>query len=360
MLLRPLFRHDAFRQAWVLRGIGDTRGPVLTSRERKTIAQADPSRQSTPGQGLRVWPPTGFGMHTAALSASVLVAAVLGFTVSGAIGHGQPLPTLDEHAVAGPIRISFPSGWRRQSPTAKGQLDLSDELVLSPARHAGGTLLIGTAATADPSLLPHSLLATLPRPPRAQLVNLGSETFYRYPDLPLNGGKSASVYALPSSDGTVLGVCLRRRYSDFSSSCERILRTIKPSSGRLAVGLEPIYGSALGAVIAKLNALRSSLGSQLSHAQDAGAQASAENALAAAHLTAASALLRLNAGPASGANSALASALQMTAEAYGALAPATTRGDANAYSAATASLSRATSALDSAYGELQRLGYRVG
>jgi len=121
-----------------------------------------------------------------------------------------------------------------------------------------------------------------------------------------------------------------------------------------------IYGASVAAVIDKLNAFRSSLGAQLSHAQDAGDRARAETAIAAAHITAASTLLPLNAGPASGANSALVSALQMTARAYEALAQATARADTSTYSAATASLTRATTALASAYGQLQRLGYRVG
>jgi hypothetical protein len=33
-LLRPLFRYSEFRSAYVLRGVGHTRGPVLRSRRR--------------------------------------------------------------------------------------------------------------------------------------------------------------------------------------------------------------------------------------------------------------------------------------------------------------------------------------
>jgi len=33
-LLRPLFRYSEFRDAYVLRGVGHTRGPVLRSRRR--------------------------------------------------------------------------------------------------------------------------------------------------------------------------------------------------------------------------------------------------------------------------------------------------------------------------------------
>jgi hypothetical protein len=34
-LLRPLFRYSEFRDAYVLRGVGHTRGPVLRPRRRQ-------------------------------------------------------------------------------------------------------------------------------------------------------------------------------------------------------------------------------------------------------------------------------------------------------------------------------------
>jgi hypothetical protein len=402
VLLWPLFRYDPWRQAWILRGIGENHGPVLTPDEGETVeeadsprrspqrpekgasigvdqrriellqtalsltsgygevvGQADPSGPSTDRRELR-FSPVGVRMQATALSVGVLVAAVLGFTISGATGHGHAFPTLNEHAFAGPIQVSFPSGWRRQSPQATGQLDLSDELVLSPGRRSGEMLLIGSTVTDDPSLLPQSLLGRLPGTPRAQLVTLGRTTFYRYLNLPLERDRrSTSVYALPTSRGTVLGVCLSRGSPGFSSSCERLLRTIKPSSPALAIGLSPSYALALGNVITKLNAARSSLGSQLSRTQDARGQATAEAGLAAAHAAAASALLRLNAGPASVANSAMVSALQSTGDAYGALASATAGIDAPGYNAARANLARASARLDSAVAQLRKLGYRV-
>ena len=109
----------------------------------------------------------------------------------------------------------------------------------------------------------------------------------------------------------------------------------------------------------KLNAVRSSAGSQLRSARTAAAQARAADALAAAHAAAASELSGLNAGAAAPANAAVATALRMTSDDYRALAVAAARGNAADYTAASGSLTRAAQALNSALIQLSDLGYQV-
>jgi ATPase family associated with various cellular activities (AAA) len=292
-----------------------------------------------------------------------LAAAALGFLVARTTSGGTAVAALDKHASAGLLRVSFPSGWRREAPPAAVQLGLTDELALTTASSTRGSLVIGRAQTADPSLLPQSLLATLPSTPSGQIVTLGGARFYRYMNLsPLGRHASESVYALPTTVGTILGACVSNTPSpSFTISCERVLGTLRLASGSvLPAGPNPSYASALNQVMTALNTARTTASSQLRAARGATALANAANQLAAADSQAGSALLRLNAGPAAAANSALATALRTTGDQYRALARAAQSNDVGGYQAADASLKRSTQALTSAFAELGRFGYRVG
>ncbi|MGI8412323.1 MAG: hypothetical protein ACR2LV_05425 [Solirubrobacteraceae bacterium] len=293
--------------------------------------------------------------------AGILVAAVLGFTLASATtGHESP-PAPGQHASAGLLQVSFPSGWRRQAPPATPRLGLSDEIALTPTAPAAGSLIVGRSAGPSQGLLPKSLLAALPRAPTPQIVTLGPTSFYRYPDLSPRGTRVfESVYALPTGVGTILGVCLMPRPSpSFTSSCERILQTLRLSSGKLPPGPSPSYATGLSTAVSKLNAARSLAGAQLSRAHDAHGQATGAMALYAAHEQAASALARLNAGSASAANSALVSALRKVGDAYLTLGRAAMRNDSRSYSAAGASVMRAIHVLNSGFAQLSRLGYPI-
>lgn len=291
--------------------------------------------------------------------AGIVAAAALGFTIARGSAGRQPLPALTEHASAGVLRVSVPSGWRRQNPPP--QLRLSDELALGPSAPGARLLIVGRTVTTDPGLLPQSLLASLPNAPSPQIVRLGKVSFYRYLNLtPRGESTSESVYAAPTTVGTILGVCrMKNATSGFTRSCERSLSALRLASGTvLPLAPSPSYASALNTVFSRLNAVRHGVGSQLRDAP-ARAQAKAANQLAAAHAEAASALLRLNAGPASTANSTLATALKTTAQAYGALGLAAAHDNPRAYRAAKASLPSATNELNSALARLSALGYRV-
>jgi len=298
----------------------------------------------------------------ALLLVCVVLVSVVGFGL--ARGHGTspaPAPALDVHASVGLLRVSIPSGWHRGAPPRGPQLGLQDELALVGNR-SGGILVLGRTATSDPSLLPSSLLAVLPGTPTAQIVSLGGERLYRYLNLsPRGASGQESVYALPSTIGTIVGVCyVHGAGPGFASTCERIVGTIRPVSGSvLALGPSVSYAQGLRAVIAKLTSARSAAGARLRSARTPRGQAKAAGALAAAYSDAGSAVARLSAGPAQTASDALSVALTASGHAYAALADAASHNDAKGYSAASGSVARAAGALRAAFSRLAGFGYRV-
>jgi hypothetical protein len=357
--LLPLFRYSIERDAWILRVIGERFGPVLRA---PTPAAPAPSKRHRRHDGRRRAIHARPSRLVLAVGCTIIVAA-LGFVIARVTSNPASSAALDRHATAGLLNVSFPSGWRRTSPPARPQLGLTDELAVAPAGASQGMLVIGrTTVTGNANLLPESLLATLPVAPKPQTVTVGKRNVYRYPNL--HSGRTdepESVYAVPTTVGNVVGVCLPQRApASFASTCQQIFASLRLASGTLLpLGPSPSYASALNAVISRLNAVDARLGAQLRNAPDAEGQAKAADELGQAHAAAAAELVRVSAGPANGANTALVTALTLTAGAYRALGRAAAREDARGYGAATASLARATSALDSALAQLRTQGYEV-
>jgi hypothetical protein len=293
----------------------------------------------------------------------VLVAAVLGFLLAREPGSSAPrAPALDRHAAAGLLRVSFPNTWRLRTPPSGPRLGLTDELALAPEAPGGGVLMIGRTATRDPTLLPQSLLRALSHAPAGQIVTFDGARLYRYLNLsPSDANWPESVYALPTTIGTVLAVCVEHgAVSSFASSCERVIATIRLASGSvLAIGPMASYASALDAAITKLNAAHSVLGSKLRNARTVADQAKAANELATVYFNATTAVGRLSAGTAQAANLELASALRSTGDGYAALGGAAAHHDASGYAAARSSLAHAASALTAAFVQLASFGYAV-
>jgi hypothetical protein len=302
-----------------------------------------------------------------AVAGAALVAAV-GFLLGHSSGtsHSPAVAPLDQHASAHGFRVSFPSGWRVVPARAVPRLALTGELALAPvalapARTADAELVIGTARSADPSLLPATLLAALTTRPSPQVISLGGAHFYRYLNLTPGGGNvSESIYELPTTAGTITGVCAARSPTvAFTSGCEQVLATLRLTAGTvLEAGPDAGYALGLNQILASLNVVRTATGSVLrTGGPVARARAAAE--LAAAHGRAASAARRLRGTGVSGANRALAAALTMTAAAYADLGRAAARQNAGGYRRAQAEIVTATRALDAAFVRLRRLGYRV-
>jgi hypothetical protein len=293
---------------------------------------------------------------------AVLAAAAIGFVIAPSSNKsGSTAPPLASTASSGPIAISFPAAWQsgNTAVTTPG-LKLANQIALTPTMPSGGALVIGTARTTAPTLLP----ATLVRggAPTQQVVTLGHSQFYRYANLTPPGASAPEVvYALPTTAGTVLGVCMLQGASaGFPVDCEHVISTLRLTSGAKVIGLGPSAGfaSALGAVIHDLNPAVQRGQVALGRARKPGDQARAANQVADAYARSASALKHLPPNPpAVSATAALAGAFQAEQRAYAALARTATHNDRKGYNAARGSITSAGSKVSAALAQLSHLGY---
>ena len=232
----------------------------------------------------------------------MLAAAAIGFLIAPSSSKsGSTGPPLASTASSGPIAVSFPAGWQSGNKAVSTPgLKLANQIALTPTTPSGGTLVIGTTKTTDPTLLPSTLLRG--GAPTQQVVTLGHSQFYRYPNLTPPGAAAPEVvYALPTTAGTVLGVCMLQGASaGFPVNCEHVIATLRLSSGANAIGLgpSPAFASAMGAVIHDLNPAVQRGQVALGRARKPGDQARGANQVADAYGRSASALKRLPPNPA--------------------------------------------------------------
>jgi hypothetical protein len=302
--------------------------------------------------------------------AGTAAVAVVGFALAryGSTKSTASPPPLDRQASVADFKINYPSGWAVQSPTPVPLVPLGDVLALAADAAKRSRLVIGTQQTHGtqqtraPMALPPRLAAAVPSTTRPQVVTLGGQRFLRYLNLTPRGQDVAeSIYALPSTVGTITAVCSSPAFSvRFTSSCERMLSTIKLTTGDVtSLTVDPGYALELNRILGQLNRVRRSAGPRLRSAR-ASERVHAASALAAAHAQAAAATSHIDVGTVSAANQALASALKDNADAYRALAQAAAKQDVPAYGRAQAALSTAGSGLNAAYDQLRQLGYQVG
>src|SRR5579872_2098934 len=168
-----------------------------------------------------------------------LVAALGAAALAFVIAHkphaaAAPTPALVTQLRSGVLSVSVPASWHRLSPPSGPGVPLSDEIVAGAGVPGTGILILGLTST-PASTLPQPLLRALPHAPTAQIVTLHGTSFYRYLGLtPRGAGGSESVYALPTSAGTVLGQCFQRSAAPaFAATCERVIATVKLASGRV-------------------------------------------------------------------------------------------------------------------------------
>lgn len=271
-------------------------------------------------------------------------------------------PALSRRASVADFTVDFPSAWHVAAARSDPTPPLSDELALAATDAGNAQLVIGTAHPPAPGGLPSSLESRLGAVPRPEIVSLGGVRFYRYLNVtPSGGGVSESIYALPTTIGTVTAICSAANPSlSFTSTCERVLATVRLSSGTvLSLGGDTGYALALNRILDQLNAARRSAAAGL-RSTDVATRARAAAVLASAHSRAASAAAHLSPANVSAANPALVAALHADAAGYRALAGAAGRGDVRGYARAQREIVTATKALDAAFGQLRRLGYTIG
>jgi hypothetical protein len=293
--------------------------------------------------------------------AGAVAVAVAGFALAryGAGKSTAAPPPLDRQASVANFRVNYPSTWRVVPAGTVPLVPLGDTLTLAAGGSSNARLVIGTQQTAT-GALPSRLAAAVPPSTKPEVVTLGSTRFYRYLNLTPHGQNVAeSLYALPTSVGTITAVCEAPTYTTrFTSSCERALSTIKLTTGDVhSIGVDPGYALELNRILGQLNDVRRSDGAGLRSTR-VGTQARAASALATAHARAATAAGHLT-GQVSSANQALVSALQRNATAYKALAQAAAKDDVPAYGRAQAAVASAGSGLNAAFSQLRELGYIV-
>jgi hypothetical protein len=301
--------------------------------------------------------------------AAVVIVAAIGFVLARAgrgtsHPHASP-PAMSGHAASGSFRVEYPADWRRLSgPPSHLVPPLGEPLALAP-NTTGEELIIGTApAGSSRGQLPKVMRSAIDTHPRADIVELGDQRFSRYLNLkPRGQGVTETIYLLPATSGTLGAVCAAQTPStSFIGDCERVLGTLKLSSGSaLTPGIDPSYALRLNAILATLNAARSSAGSGLQTGA-LSSRAQVAQTLAAAHAAAAAALDKLTPiGPGLAvANRRLAGVLAQTAVDYRALGDALTGRRDAAYRAARSQLDANGRALSTAYARLSRFGYRPG
>jgi len=303
------------------------------------------------------------------LTSTVFIAAAAGFVFAhyGSTGSKSSPPPLTAHAAAANFTVSYPSAWRRTAASGPADVPLQGTVAFAAPQPAGATLVVGTNHALQPSDLPvgalsASLRAALPSAPRPQIVTLGDSAFYRYLDLaPAGGHVSESIYVLPTTAGTITAVCSATRPNvAFTSSCERVLGTLKLTAGKvMSLTVDAGYAFQVNRIVGQLNAARKAAGPGLRSA-DVKTRAAAADQLAAADDTAASAAHHISSTNVSLANQPLEGALQLNAAAYRALASAALGQNAAAYQRAEAAINRSQQALDAVYAQLRSFGYRVG
>ena len=295
--------------------------------------------------------------------AGALVVAVVGFVLAryGASKTTAAPPPLDRQASVANFKVNYPSTWHVVPAVTVPLVPLGDVVSLAADASKRSLLVIGTQQTATPAALPARLAAAVAPTTKAQVVTLGNASFYRYLNLTPQGSTGVeSVYALPTSVGTITAVCSAPRFTTrFTSSCERVLSTIKLTTGDiLSISVDPGYALELNRILTQLNGVRRSAGAGL-RSSKVGTRARAASALATAHAQAATATSHINVGRVSSANQALVTALNQNAAAYKALARAAAKQNVSAYGRAEAAVAAAGSGLTAAYTELRQLGYTI-
>jgi serine/threonine protein kinase len=316
-------------------------------------------------------PSTRRGPIAALAAVAIVIGAAIGFLVAPsshkAAPKAAPLSQVASAGTGGSIKLHFPASWRTSNtvPSAASTLKLESPTTVSPAATPDkGALVVGTATTVGANFLPPAFTASLGTAAQGSPVKLGANTFMRFLDVvPQASSTGLAVYALPTQKGTAIAACVLPAAggTTFNSTCEGVLRTLQSSAPALPLGANPTFASALGAIVGKLNATRSSAGRKLAGAKSQKAEAAAAKTLAGAYHQASSAAAKLSPGPvgAQGSQSIVA-ALRQLATGYQALSAAAAHNNKKAYATAGSAIGKAQSALSAGFRQLQQAGYTTG
>src|SRR3954453_370447 len=283
-------------------------------------AQAPPKRPAARDEAKsRGW------IFPAAIAGGVVVAAVIGLVAGGGGGDkaantppaSNPAPRVAASSAG--MSLKRPSGW---SAPAKSPAVPELAEPTSLAGPSGGTIEFGKAddSAANSTLLPDDLRVAAGNK-RGTPVDLGGGVqAYRYANLEVGDGRTATVYAVPTSNGVATLACVPAKGGEkaFAPTCDAIATTFRIQDGKpFPVGPSKDYAGKLSGALSTLDKQRSSALAALGKAKTRKQQANATDRLAAAYSGAAKTLGGLDLSPADTfANTNLVNALRATGAAY--------------------------------------------
>jgi hypothetical protein len=294
----------------------------------------------------------------------LLFVALLGYLAGHGRSHG-PVPERLHSASVANVVLDYPSGWREVSgaPGIPG-LAIANPIVLGPggrSTHAG--LLVGSLPRGELSPLPAQFVASLPRLPETDVVNLLEVQAYRYAQLSVPGfNRTLTMFVIPNpgGDATVLACYAAASHADDMRACEQTVATVTliGQSQTYELAPEPSYARKISASISSLDGLRLALRRELPPQATAATVQTVAARLAGGFANAAASLSLIE--PSLGAGQAqieLSGAVQRAHDAYIALASAAGQEDVSAYAAARRQAGEAESGVNLALENFVLLGY---
>jgi hypothetical protein len=302
--------------------------PVVTAPEAaptvmpKALTPEPPKPKPEPATTEREAKPRTW-IFPAAIAGGVVVAAVVGLVAGGSGGgSGKPAsnPAPAVAASGAGLSLKVPTGWSAPASPAKVPgLDGATSL----AGPAGGTVEFGKAdgTAANSTLLSQSLIAAAGGVPKRTAVDLGGGVqAYRYANVKIGGGRTATIFAVPTAAGVATLACVPANGAEdaFAPTCDAVATTFRISDGKpFPIGPSKDYAARLSSTITALDKQRSAAAAAVKQATTRSAQAAATDRLAAAYSGAAKTLGGLQLSPADVlVNTQLSDALKTTAAAY--------------------------------------------
>jgi hypothetical protein len=336
--------------ATVAAGAGATR--LGTGPEGDTATLPPPTRAGAP---RKVAPAL---MAVAAVVA--LAAAIGGFVAGNSGSSSSDVPANNSSASSGPITLTFPDTWQRSADAVKlPGYSLRNTITIGPKSAGSGTLVAGTQAAGNPSLLPDGFVkASGGSPPKPEPVKLGKLEAYRYKDLKPKGSQNAvTVYAAPTSAGVATVACSApaAQAQAFATDCERVASTLTINGAKAyPLGVPKAYTTSLNGALTKLQSQRKAALAKLKSAKTPGSQASAARAAAGAYGAAVKALPKTVPPQVAKAQAAIAAALRAGQKGYLTLAGGAASGSKSRYGAGKRQVAKADAALKKALAQLSK------
>lgn len=313
-----------------------------------------------PGTGAAATPSPAArraGPLVAGIIGLALVAAVGGLVLGRDRGASEAPPVTPVAVAADGLSVDIPTDWTRTPPDPPQGLAFTSGRV-GGTTPAGGGVVAGFVDTDRPDLLPEALAAGAPEP---EVVTLAGAQGYRYEDLPVPGGGTATLYAVPTARGVATIACLPGDGADVEGPCGDAAASLSVADARV-FGVAPSepYARAFADVMADLRTRVTTERRALASATRPGPQAARAAALAAAYRRAADALPADDLSPAGrAAHARVVAALRAIGDGYARMSTAARAQAPGRWAAGRDAVRAGETRLAEARRGLAALGYRT-